>query len=316
MSKSAVDCYDFFNPFLNNAVCCPQFRATLDILMGQSSKNTGSLVLDQEQAMICLFEVNQILYNRGTDEDVGSYCSIPPTYLAEGSCPVTHVSEFESIVNSTRLLDACRKIDPVNECCKQDCQRAILRAAIEIALKSSSASHGVRLSTKIKDCKNIVRRWLASKLDPSSANGVLRALTSCEINKVCPLDFPEVTDVSKECGGVISNSTSCCTAMEFYMTYLQEQTLLTDLQSVNCAISLGKKLRKANVTQNVYSLCNIKLMDFTAQGYSGCLLPRVPVDAIYNNPSGLGVSCNINGDVEAPWRSNSSMPYSYCYKSI
>ncbi|KAF5726447.1 putative GPI-anchored protein [Tripterygium wilfordii] len=321
MSKTATDCYSFLAPFLDNAICCPQFLATLIILIGQSSKYSGLLALDETQAMTCLSDVENTLQSQGTDTDLGNFCSIHPANLTEGSCPITHVNEFESIVDSARLLAACRKIDPVSECCEHVCENAILDAARKIALKGSSASDGRRdlekLSTRIADCKNIVLRWLAGKLDPSSTNGVLRALISCDINKVCPLDLPQVTGVSKECGDhVISNNTSCCISMGFYMSSLQDLSLLTNLQAVNCAISLGKKLQKANVTQNVYNLCHIKLMDFTLQEYSGCLLPSLPSDATYDNSSGLGITCDLSDNVEAPWPFNSSSPSaSSCHES-
>jgi hypothetical protein len=91
-------------------------------------------------------------------------------------------------VDSSKLLAACESIDPVKECCNQVCQNAILEAATKIALKGSevlsiAGSRGLtEQSTKVVDCKQIVLRWLAGKLDPSHAKEVLRGLSNCKVN--------------------------------------------------------------------------------------------------------------------------------------
>jgi len=63
----------------------------------------------------------------------------------------------------------------------------ILDAARKIGLNGMSNSDGFPVSlehsTRIDDCKNIVLWWLSSKLDPSSANNVLRRLSNCNVNK-------------------------------------------------------------------------------------------------------------------------------------
>ena len=83
---------------------------------------------------------------------------------------------------------------------------------------------------------------------------------------VCPLDLPDMKNVTKECGNAISNQTACCNAVESYVSHLQEQSLITTLQALNCAALLGTKLQKANVSHNVYNLCQINLKDFSLQG--------------------------------------------------
>lgn len=189
MSTTSIDCSAFFAPLLANVICCPQLEATLVILMGQSSKETGVLSLNGTHAKHCLSDVEQILVGQGASDNLKEICSIHPLNLTEASCPVKDVSEFESTVDSSKLLSACEKIDPVNECCDQICQGAILDAATKIALKVSDplildGSHLLSdHSTRIDDCKNIVFRWLASKLDPSHAKEVLRGLTNCNVNK-------------------------------------------------------------------------------------------------------------------------------------
>lgn len=35
----------------------------------------------------------------------------------------------------------------------------------------------------VTDCQNVALAWLASKLGPDAANGVLRNLISCRVNK-------------------------------------------------------------------------------------------------------------------------------------
>ena len=91
---------------------------------------------------------------------------------------------------------------------------------------------------------------------------------------VCPLVFPNMTDVVKECGSVISNQTSCCKSMESYVSKLQQQSFLTNLQALNCAASLGMRLQKANISYNVYNLCHINLKDFSLQGQFYYMPPK------------------------------------------
>lgn len=187
MTKTATDCWTSFAPFLANVVCCPQFDAMLVNLIGQSSKYSGVLALNITHASHCLSNVQKILVSQGANEDLNNICSVHPVNLTEASCPVVFVEEFESIVDSSRLLTACRKIDPVNECCDQVCQNAINYAARKIALNDMSNSDGnhslTRQTARINDCKIIVLRWLASKLDPSTANSVFRGLSNCNLNK-------------------------------------------------------------------------------------------------------------------------------------
>lgn len=85
-------------------------------------------------------------------------------------------------------------------------------------------------------------------------------------DSACPLVFPNMKNVVENCGGVIHNETACCKAMESYVSQLQEQSFITNVQALNCAASLGLNLQKANVSNNVYSLCHINLKDFSLQG--------------------------------------------------
>ncbi|CAK8575400.1 unnamed protein product [Lathyrus sativus] len=322
MTKTATDCWTSFAPYLANVVCCPQFDAMLITLIGQSSKYSGLLALNKTQANHCLSDINKLLVSQGANENLNNICSVRPSNFTEGLCPVASVDEFESIADSSRLLTACRKIDPVNECCDQVCQNAIDYAARKIALNDMSNSNGNRSLppkiARIKDCKNIILRWLAGKLNLSTSNSVFRGLSNCNLNKVCPLVFTNVTRIAKECGNQIRNRTTCCKATKSYVSRLQEQSFVTNLQALKCAVSLGKKLQKENVSENVYDLCHISLKDFSLQvatQESGCLLPSLPSDAVFDRTSGIGFICDLNDNIVAPWPSTSYALQSACNRT-
>lgn len=318
MSVTSTDCLASFAPYLANVVCCPQLDATLVILIGQSSKNTGMLALNDTTARHCLSDVEQVLVSQGADNNLQHLCEIHPSNLTEGSCPVKDVSEFEDTVNSSKLLAACQKIDLVNECCKQVCQNAILDAAQSMASKADLTS-GPQLSATVEDCRHIALRWLASSLDASSAKELLRGLSNCNTNKVCPLALPDARNVTKECRDEMSNPTACCNSMKTYVTRLQNQSFTTNLQALNCAALLGMKLRKDNVTRNLYNLCHISLKDFSVQAgtqESGCLLQSLPSDVTLDQSSGITFMCDLNDNIAAPWPSAYQLPDSSCNKTV
>ncbi|KAM4103673.1 hypothetical protein ACJW30_06G096200 [Castanea mollissima] len=287
ISITATDCWASFAPYLANVVCCPQF----DVTPSDYYRTV------QTHSKHCLSDVEKILVSQGANDNLQSICSFHPENLTKASCPVTDVDEFERIVDSSGLLAACGRIDPVNECCNQVCQNAMLDAARKIAFDGMSNMDGASISSdlsrRIDDCTNLVLRFLASRLDPSSANSVLRGLSNCNVNK----------DVVKECGSIISNQTSCCKSMESYVSQLQQQSFLTNLQALNCAASLGMRLQKANISYDVYNLCHINLKDFSRD--SGCLLPSSPSDAAYDKTSGISFICDLNDNIAAPWPSKS-----------
>lgn len=326
MSMTSIDCWAVFAPYLAHVICCPQYEATLTILIGQSSKTTNLLALNGSQAEHCLSDMDQILASQGAGDNLNQICTIRPPNLTEASCPVKDVSTFENTVESSKLLAACKKVDPVRECCEQVCQNAILEAATEIALKASDSllspneQHIVMdHSARIDDCRNIVLRWLASKLDPSHAKKVLRGLSSCKVNKFCPLVFPDMKHVAKSCANGISNETECCSAMESYVSHLQKQSFVTNLQAVDCATSMGVRLRKLNISRNVYSLCHITLKDFSVQvesEVSGCLLPSLPSDATFDKFSGISFLCDLNDNIPAPWPLTDQFQTSLCNKNV
>ncbi|KAG2688275.1 hypothetical protein I3843_09G088800 [Carya illinoinensis] len=324
MNVTAIDCWSAFAPFLANVICCPQLEATLEILIGQSSKETNVLALNGTLAKSCLSDIEKVLVGQGANENLTQICSIHASKLTEASCPVNGVNELESIVDTSKLLAACEEIDPVKECCSQICQSAILEAATRIALKSSEllSMDGAHIlpqhSTRVNDCKSIVLRWLASKLNASHAKKVLRELSSCNVNKVCPLVFPDIRHVVTGCGDRINNQTTCCGAMGSYVSHLQKQSFITNLQALDCAASLGTRLRKSNITKNVYSLCHINLKDFSLQvgnQEAGCLLPSTPSDATFDTSSEVSFLCDLNDNIPAPWPTTSQVPAS-CNKTF
>ncbi|XP_020273890.1 uncharacterized GPI-anchored protein At1g61900-like isoform X2 [Asparagus officinalis] len=303
---TAVDCWTSFAPFLANVICCPQLRSTVQILIGQSSKETGLLALGGTHANYCLSDVEQILGSQGASYELQKICSIHPSNLTEGSCPVKDINEFESNVDSSQLLAACKKVDAVNECCSQICQNAILEAATKISLRDGGlpsmdiARSLPEHSSRLEDCRNVVLRWISSRIDPLSANKVLRRISNCNVNGACPLVFPDTIVVAKECGNVIKNHTACCHSMSKYVSHLQKQSFITNLQALDCAAKLGHQLQKMNVSTNIYTSCHITLKDFSLQV----------------GTQGISFTCDLNDNIAAPWPSASLAPSSSCNKTV
>ncbi|CAN1222446.1 Uncharacterized GPI-anchored protein At1g61900 [Linum grandiflorum] len=108
---------------------------------------------------------------------------------------------------------------------------------------------------------------------------------------VCPLVFPNMKHVAKGCSSTIHNETECCEAMDSYVSHLQKQSLITNLQALDCSTTLAMKLQKSNITSDIYSLCHISLKDFSLQ--------------------------DLNDNIPAPWPSSSSqLSASSCNKSM
>ncbi|PON68731.1 hypothetical protein PanWU01x14_093380 [Parasponia andersonii] len=288
ISITVTDSWTSFAPYLANAVCCPQFDATLVTLIGQSSKFSGMLALNLTHSKYCLSDVEKILTSGAANVRLQKICSIQSANLTEASCPVSTLQDFFQLV---------QKIDHINECCDQVCQNAASDAAQKIPLNGMPSLSGAAVSPehliRIDDCRNTVLRWLAT----------------------CPLVFPNMTYVVRKCGEAIRNQMACCKAMENYVSKLQEQSFITNVQALNCAASLGTKLQKANVSNNIYNLCHINIKDFSLQE-SGCLLPSLPSDATYDKTSGVSFICDLNDNIAAPWPSPSSEPVSFCNKSM
>ncbi|XP_021854539.1 uncharacterized GPI-anchored protein At1g61900-like isoform X2 [Spinacia oleracea] len=204
MGITATDCFTAFPPYLANVVCCPQLHATLVILIGQSSKKTTLLALNETLSKQCLFDVNQVLASQGANDNLQQICKVRESNLTEGSCPVKDVRELGKTVDTSKLISSCQKIDLVNECYSLTCQNALSEAARNISLKLGDLSDVPQLSDIDEDCKSIVLRWLPSKLSPSSAKEVIRGLSNCHINKAGTQGFPLVSFLLQSCCGCSS----------------------------------------------------------------------------------------------------------------
>jgi len=104
MSITATDCWASFAPYLANVVCCPQFDATLVILMGWSSKISGMLALNATHSNHYLSDCKTNLEAQGAYGTLQSIRSVSPAKLTAASCPIIDVGEFESSVDTSRLL--------------------------------------------------------------------------------------------------------------------------------------------------------------------------------------------------------------------
>nr|XP_027088031.1 uncharacterized GPI-anchored protein At1g61900-like [Coffea arabica] len=49
---------------------------------------------------------------------------------------------------------------------------------------------------------------------------------------------------------------------------------------------------------------------------SGCLLPSLPSDAVFDSATGLSFLCDLNDNIPAPWPAPSQLPASSCNKTV
>jgi hypothetical protein len=327
VSETATDCWSSLAPYLGNVICCPQLETMFHILIGESSKANGQLALNTTIADYCFSDVQRILTSKGANESLPLICSAQPSNLTEGSCPVKSVKEVEQAINGSKLLTDCKTVDPVKECCNPVCQPAISEAARKLALKVPGlfSPDDVRVSpvqqSVVDDCERVVLRWLSSQLTLDKAKAVLRVLFNCNVNRVCPLLFPDPSEVARNCANTIKNATKCCMTLDNYISGVQQQSLITNLQGLNCAASLGTMLQRRKITENVYNLCHVNLKDFSLQAFgsqdAGCLLRSLPSDVTDQTSSGISFTCDLNDNIAAPWPpvSHASTPSS-CNKPI
>jgi hypothetical protein len=97
MSITTTDSWASFAPYLANVVCCPQFDATVVIIIGQSTKYSKSLALNKTHAKHFLRDVEKILESLGANENLQKICSFHPENFTEFSCPFTDVNEFDCL---------------------------------------------------------------------------------------------------------------------------------------------------------------------------------------------------------------------------
>lgn len=317
MEKTASDCSQPLATIVGNVVCCPQLSSLLRIFQGYYSQGSDSLVLQNAVADDCFKDVISILASRGANSSVPSICSIKSSNLTGGSCPVKDGTTFEARVNTSKLLEACSRVDPLKECCRSVCQPAIMEAALQLSLSSSTINDdkspvGSGESMHIdalSDCKGVVYSWLSKKLSSDTANKAYRILSACKVNKVCPLEFKQPSEVIKACRNVAAPSPSCCSSLNNYIAGIQKQMLITNRQAIICATVFGSMLKKAGVLTDLYELCDVDLKDFSIQvyGVQGCLLKSLPVDVEYDNSTGISFTCDLTDNIAAPWPLSSSI---------
>ncbi|CAL5348041.1 unnamed protein product [Camellia sinensis] len=320
MDKTASDCSQPLAAFIGNVICCPQLSSLLHIFQGYYSTSSDKLVLQNVTANYCFSDIISILESRRANSSIPTICSVKSSNLTGGSCPVKDVTTFEKTVNASKLLEACSSVDPLKECCRPICQPAIMEAALKISAGQSLISDenivgGPNRIDALSDCKGVVYSWLSRKLPLDAANTAFRILSSCKVNKVCPLDFKQPLEVIKSCRNVASPSSSCCSSLNTYIAGIQRQMLITNRQAIMCATVFGSMLRKGGVMTNVYELCDVSLKDFSLQ--EGCLLRSLPTDLVFDNPAGVSFTCDLSDDIQAPWPLSSSVTsFSLCAADV
>ncbi|KAL3506793.1 hypothetical protein ACH5RR_032175 [Cinchona calisaya] len=314
--KTASDCSQTLAALVGNVICCPQLGSLLHIFQGFYSKNSSTLVLQDAVADDCFKDIISILASKGANSSLPAICSAKSLNLTGGSCPVKDVITFVKIVNTSELLEACSTIDSLKECCRPICQPAIMKAAVQISGLQSAMSDnkdiaGAQSSADtINDCKGVVYSWICRKMPLDAANAVFRMLSACKVNKVCPLNFTQPSEVIRACRNVAAPSPSCCSSLNTYIAGIQRQMLITNRQAIICSTVFGFMLQTAGVMTNVYELCDVDLKDFSLQAYgqqAGCLLPSLPADVIYDNSTGFSFTCDLSDNIAAPWPLSSSV---------
>lgn len=320
LGQTAMDCAAPFALYLGNVICCPQLESMLLILQGEHNLGSGVLAFNNTEASYCFSDVMNILVSQGSNNTLPALCSVQSANLTGGFCPVTTTADFEQIVNVTKLLVECQGVSPLTECCKPVCQPAISEAAGILAARASGFTkpEGGALITDqqqiIDDCETVVLAWISSQIGTASANTLLRNLFSCRVNKECPLVFNNITQVVGNCSWSNPSNTTCCPSLNKYISDMQHQTLITNLQALDCVDLLGSKLETHGVTADVYKLCNVYLRDFSLQtfGSQGCLLRSIPTDVSEDHTNGISFTCDLNDDIAAPWPSSPETSFSLC----
>ncbi|KAK4406274.1 putative GPI-anchored protein, partial [Sesamum angolense] len=240
---------------------CPGFYST----------SSDNLVLQNAAADDCFKDIVSILASRGANSSIPTICSTKSSNLTGGSCPVKDINTFEKTVNTSKLFEACSSIDPLKECCRPICQPVIMEAALKISGMQSYMNdnkNAVGVSDQVNvlnDCKGVVFSWISRKLAHDSADKVFRRLSACKVNKACPLDLKQPSEVIAACRNVAAPSPSCCSTLNTYIAGIQRQMLITNRQAIICATVFGSMLQKGGVMTNVYELCDVDLKDFSLQ---------------------------------------------------
>uniref|UniRef100_A0A2P2MDN3 Uncharacterized protein n=1 Tax=Rhizophora mucronata TaxID=61149 RepID=A0A2P2MDN3_RHIMU len=283
MDKTASDCSQPLATLVGNVICCPQLGSLLHVFQGYYNVKSDQLVLQKAVANDCFSDIISILASRGANSTIPTICSVKSSNLTGGSCPVTDVVGFEKIVNTSKLLEACSVVDPLKECCRPICKPAIVEAALQISRMQLGINGNKDVVSEpghmdaLNECKGVVYSYLSRKLSVDAANSAFRILSACKVNKACPLNFTEPSEVIKACRNVAAPSPLCCSSLNTYIAGIQKQMLITNKQAILCATVFGSMLRKGGVMTNVYELCDIDLKDFSIQGLvSFCVFCFMP----------------------------------------
>ncbi|XP_024539303.1 uncharacterized GPI-anchored protein At1g61900 [Selaginella moellendorffii] len=310
IDRTAQDCLAPLALYVGEVICCPQLQTLFRLAQGHHSNTSGRLTFNRTEASYCFSDISSLLVSKGANTTVSEICSLEPKSLTGGQCPVYETKELYRLVNTSRLLGACKGVDPLKECCKPVCQPALEEAALQLAsngsfgfVKQSGLVPASADDQVLEDCKDVVLAWVAGQLNLTESNTALRNLFSCKVNKACPLVFSDVSAVVDDCHGLSPSNVTCCSSLHRYISEMQQQKLITNLQALECVSLLGSMLQKRGVTSNIYDLCGIYLKDFSLQGAGdqGCLLNSLPSDVMITSSSGITFTCDLNDNIAAPW---------------
>ncbi|CAN4076917.1 unnamed protein product [Withania somnifera] len=256
--KTASDCIWSLSTVVGNVICCLQFNSLLHIFQGFYSNRSATLVLESAVADDCFRDIINILASKGTHSSISGLCSVKSSNLTDGS------------LNTSKLLESSSTVDSLKECCRPICQPAISEAALQISgIKMTLGGNNIvgvpSEIDSLNDCKGVVYSWIARKLRFDDASSAFRLLSSCKINKVCPLEFKQPLEVINACRNLAAPNHSCSSSLNAYIAGIQKQMLITNRQTIICAAAFGFMLQEPGVMNNVYELCdlvyNIMLVD-------------------------------------------------------
>ncbi|KAJ6683280.1 hypothetical protein OIU85_007006 [Salix viminalis] len=189
IDRTASDCSQPLAALVGNVICCPQLGSLLHIVQGYFSGNSDKLVLQNAVADDCFSDIISRLASRGANITIPTLCSVKSLNLTGGLCPVKDVVNFEKIVNTSKLLEACSTVDPLKECCRPICQSAIMEAALEISgtqLTINDYKDSVTVpnhNDPLSDCKGVVFSYISRKLSADAASSAFRIVSACKVNK-------------------------------------------------------------------------------------------------------------------------------------
>lgn len=189
LDRTASDCSQPLAGLVGNVICCPQLNSLVHIFQGFHGISSKKLVFKNSSANYCFQDIISILESRGANNSISALCSVKPSNLTGGTCPVKDSLTFEKIVNTSKLIEACSSVDALKECCRPVCQPAVMEAALQISGSQFTINDNKNVAGEFNnldilgDCKGVVFAYLSSKLSMLKANEAFRLLSSCKVNK-------------------------------------------------------------------------------------------------------------------------------------